>query len=164
MPEILQDRISTRENEMKKWFIIVVVICVIFSIVYINKKQDANSVQNKSKVEKNKVEKNKVENNKAERESQVQLDYDNKELVQQMMDIVGCSDRSAASMLRSIESCTESNIASIEQVDCDSTIELKVIDESGNVYYAYKGHSYIISSIYKDKDKDGGERIFHMIE
>lgn len=149
---------------MKKRFIIVVVICVIFSIVYVNKKQDANSVQNKSKVEKNKVEKNKVENNKAERESQVQLDYDNKELVQQMMDIVGCSDRSAASMLRSIESCTESNIASIEQVDCDSTIELKVIDESGNVYYAYKGHSYIISSIYKDKDKDGGERIFHMIE
>ena len=159
MPEILQDRISTRENEMKKWFIIVVVICVIFSIVYVNKKQGANSVQNKSK-----VEKNKVENNKAERESQVQLDYDNKELVQQMMDIVGCSDRSAASMLRSIESCTESNIASIEQVDCDHTIELKVIDESGNVYYAYKGHSYIISSIYKDKDKDGGERIFHMIE
>ena len=87
---------------MKKWFIIVVVICVIFSIVYVNKKQGANSVQNKSK-----VEKNKVENNKAERESQVQLDYDNKELVQQMMDIVGCSDRSAASMLRSIESCTE---------------------------------------------------------
>ncbi len=159
MPEILQDRISVRENEMKKWFIIVVVICVIFSIVYVNKKQGANSVQNKSK-----VEKNKVENNKAERESQVQLDYDNKELVQQMMDIVGCSDRSAASMLRSIESCTESNIASIEQVDCDHTIELKVIDESGNVYYAYKGHSYIISSIYKDKDKDGGERIFHMIE
>lgn len=159
MPEILQDRISVRENEMKKWFIIVVVICVIFSIVYVNKKQGANSVQNKSK-----VEKNKVENNKAERESQVKLDYDNKELVQQMMDIVGCSDRSAASMLRSIESCTESNIASIEQVDCDSTIELKVIDESGNVYYAYKGHSYIISSIYKDKDKDGGERIFHMIE
>lgn len=144
---------------MKKWFIIVVVICVIFSIVYVNKKQGANSVQNKSK-----VEKNKVENNKAERESQVQLDYDNKELVQQMMDIVGCSDRSAASMLRSIESCTESNIASIEQVDCDHTIELKVIDESGNVYYAYKGHSYIISSIYKDKDKDGGERIFQMIE
>ena len=101
---------------------------------------------------------------KVEKESQVKLDYDNKELVQQMMDIVGCSDRSAASMLRSIESCTESNIASIEQVDCDSTIELKVIDESGNVYYAYKGHSYIISSIYKDKDKDGGERIFHMIE
>lgn len=159
MPEILQDRISVRENEMKKWFIIVVVICVIFSIVYVNKKQGANSVQNKSK-----VEKNKVENNKAERESQVQLDYDNKELVQQMMDIVGCSDRSAASMLRSIESCTESNIASIEQVDCDHTIELKVIDESGNVYYAYKGHSYIISSIYKDKDKDGGERIFQMIE
>ena len=159
MPEILQNRISVRENEMKKWFIIVVVICVIFSIVYVNKKQGANSVQNKSK-----VEKNKVENNKAERESQVQLDYDNKELVQQMMDIVGCSDRSAASMLRSIESCTESNIASIEQVDCDHTIELKVIDESGNVYYAYKGHSYIISSIYKDKDKDGGERIFQMIE
>ena len=60
MPEILQDRISVRENEMKKWFIIVVVICVIFSIVYVNKKQGANSVQNKSKVEKNKVEKNKV--------------------------------------------------------------------------------------------------------
>ncbi len=75
---------------------------------------------------------------------------ENQDAVQRLVDICGCSERTAQSLCTTLERAISDQISQVEDVPNEFYRILKVTSNSGDVFFAKMMKGYFISRVYAD--------------
>ncbi len=94
----------------------------------------------------------------AEEESVVE----NQDAVNRLVDVLGCSERTAQSLCAKLERAISGRIIEIEDIPNEFYRVLKVTSDSGNVFFAEVMTGYFLSNVYADSLD--GEVVYEAIQ
>lgn len=90
------------------------------------------------------------------------MNNSNNNIVNELSSLLGCSERTATSVLKDIERSTETEISSVTAENDGIGTKLTVTDKNGDVFIVFMGKGYFVQEIFRDNEN--GERIYFAME